>query len=99
MLDEADMWDTAEEVRVNSLVMYFCGSPLMFMQGLDDQLEPIDNSSVLIRDVARKTCRKRWTRVPSGKRGSGKSVLAARHDDDDDNGIRDCLSSSTFGFN
>ena len=35
-------------------------------------------------DVALKTCQKRWTIGRSGERGSGISVLAARHDDDDD---------------
>ena len=37
-----------------------------------------------IRDVALKTCRKRWTIGRSGERGSGISKLAAWHDDDDD---------------
>ena len=35
-----------------------------------------------IRDVALKTCQKRWTIGRSGDRGSGISVLAVRHDDD-----------------
>ena len=35
-------------------------------------------------DVALKTCQRRWTIGRSGERGSGISVLAARHDDDDD---------------
>ena len=34
--------------------------------------------------VALKTCRRRWTIEKSGERGSGISVLAARHDDDDE---------------
>ena len=50
----------------------------------DDQLEPIHNSSVPILDVALKTYRKRWTIEKGGGRGSGISVLMARHDDDDD---------------
>ena len=42
------------------------------------------NSSYMrIRDVALKTCRRRWTIGRSGERGSGISVQAARHDDDD----------------
>ena len=53
-------------------------------QRQDDQLEPIYSSSVPIRDVARKTSRKRWTIETGGEKGSGRSVLAARHDDDDD---------------
>ena len=38
---------------------------------------------VRIRDVALKTSQKRWMIGRSGERGSGISVLAARHDDDD----------------
>ena len=38
---------------------------------------------VRIRDVVRKTCLRRWTIGKSGERGSGISVLPARHDDDD----------------
>ena len=41
-------------------------------------------SYVRIRDVAQKTCQRQWTIGRSGERGSGISVLAARHDDDDD---------------
>ena len=37
-----------------------------------------------IRDVALKTCQRRCIIRRSGERGSGISVLAARHDDDDD---------------
>ena len=48
-----------------------------------DQLEPTYSSSVRIRDVALRTCQKRWTIGRSGERGSGISVLVARHDDDD----------------
>ena len=52
-------------------------------QRLDDQLEPTYNSSVPIHDVALKTCRKRWTIEKGSRKGSGISVLMARHDDDD----------------
>ena len=41
------------------------------------------SSYLRIRDVALKTCLRRWTIGKSGERGSGISVLAARHDDDD----------------
>ena len=37
-----------------------------------------------IRDLALKTCRRRWTIGKSGEKGSGISMLAARHDDNDD---------------
>ena len=53
-------------------------------QRQDDQLEPIYNNSVPIQDIALKTFRERWTIEAGGKRGSGGSVLAARHDDGDD---------------
>ena len=53
-------------------------------QRQDDQLEPIYNSSVPIQEVAFKTYRERWTIETGGKRGSGRSVLAVRLDDDDD---------------
>ena len=39
---------------------------------------------MLIRDVALRTCRKQWTIGRGGKRGSGISVLIARHHDDDE---------------
>ena len=63
--------------------MYSYGPPHMAEQKQDDQLEHTYSSYVRIRDVALKTCRKRWTIGRSGKRGSRISVLAARHDDDD----------------
>ena len=53
--------------------------------GLDYRQELTYNSSVPIKDVAWKTCRERYTIEMSGERGLGKSVLAARYDDYDDN--------------
>ena len=53
-------------------------------QRQDEQLEPAYSSSVPIRDVALKTCRKQWTIEKGAEKGSGVSVLRARHDDDDD---------------
>ena len=38
----------------------------------------------MIRDVTLKTCRRRWMIGRRGERGSEISVLAARHDDDDE---------------
>ena len=55
----------------------------MAEQKQDDQLEHTHSSSVRIRVVALKTSQRRWTIGRSGERGSGISVLAARHDDDD----------------
>ena len=53
-------------------------------QRQEDQLEPIYNSSVQIQDVALKTSQEQWTIERGVERGSGTSVLAAEHDDDDD---------------
>ena len=50
-------------------------------QKQDDQYESTYSCSVRIRDVALKTCQKRWTIRRIGERGSRISVLAARHDD------------------
>ena len=61
--------------------MYSCGPLHMDEQRQDDQLEPTYSSSVPLRDVVLKTCRKQWT-IGAGERGSGISVLIARHDDD-----------------
>ena len=55
----------------------------MDKQRQDNQLEPTYSSSVLIQDVALKTCRKQSTIKRGGKRGSGISVLMAQRDDDD----------------
>ena len=83
-LDEPDMQDTAGETRTNSSVMYSSGPPYMAKQKQDDQLEHTYSSYVRIRDVDMKTCQERWMIGRSGERGSGLSVPAARHDDDDD---------------
>ena len=64
--------------------MYSYGPPRMAEQKEDNQLEHTYSSYVMIRDVALKTCQRRWTIRKSGKRGSGISVLAPQHDDDDD---------------
>ena len=64
--------------------MYSYGPSHMDELKQDDQLEHKYSSYVRIRDVAKKTCQRRWTIGKSGERGSGISVLAARHDDDDD---------------
>ena len=54
------------------------------------QLEHSYSSYVMIRDVTPKTCRRRWMIGRRGERGSGISVLAARHDDDEDD-IYNCF--------
>ena len=64
--------------------MYSCRRPYMDELKLDDQLEHTYSSYVRMWDVAQKTCQRWWTIGRSGERGSGISVLAARHDADDD---------------
>ena len=48
------------------------------------RLGPTYNSSVPIQDVALRTYRKWWMIERGGGRGSGRSMLMAWHDDDDD---------------
>ena len=62
--------------------MYSCGPFHMDVQRLDDLLKPIYSSTVPIQDVFLKICRKQWMIGRGGERGSGISVLIARHDDD-----------------
>ena len=50
-------------------------------QKQDDQLEPLNNSSVPIQNVAWKTFWDRWTIETGGERGSGSSVLTVWHND------------------
>ena len=52
-------------------------------QKQDDQLEPTYSSSVPIRYVALRTCRKQWMIKKGDEKGSGISVLMVQHDDDD----------------
>ena len=63
--------------------MYSYGPPQMAVQKQDDQLELTYSNYVRTQDVTLKTCRRRWMIGRSGERGSGISVLAARHDDDE----------------
>ena len=76
------MQDTAGEVETCSLVIYSGGPLHMDEQRQDNQLEPIYNSSVPIRDVAMKTYRKQWTIGRGGERWSGIAVLVSWDDDD-----------------
>ena len=62
------------QVRRTGHAGHSYGPPHMALQKQDDQLEHTCSSYVRIRDIALKTCQRRW---------SGISVLAARHDDDD----------------
>ena len=83
-VDELDTLDTAGESSTNSSVMYSSGPLHMAKQKQANQLEHTFSSYMRIRDVALKTCQKRWMIGRSGERGSGISVLAVRHHDDDD---------------
>ena len=65
----------------------------MAVRRQDDQHEHTFSSYVRIQDVVLKTCLGRRTIGRSGERGSGISVLPARHDDDDD----DLLIASVKG--
>ena len=65
----------------------------------DDQHEHTFSNYVRIRDVVQKTCLRRWTIGKSGERGSGISVLPARHDDDDDDDCYSCCYCYFFGCN
>ena len=49
------------------------------------------SSYVRIRDVAWKTCQRRWMIGRSGERGSGISVLAARYNNDDEEGLHEAI--------
>ena len=85
------MQDTAGEARMNSSVMYSYGPPHMAKQKQDNQLKLTYSSYVRIWDVALKTSQKRWMIGRSGVRGSGISVLAAQHNDDDDIEIEELI--------
>ena len=54
----------------------------MTEQTQDDQLEHTYSSYVRIRDLALKTCQRRWMIGRSGERGSRIFMPVARHDDD-----------------
>ena len=64
--------------------MYSYGPPHMAKQKQDDQPELTYSNYVRTQDVIQKTYRRRWMIGRNGERWSGISVLAARHDDDDD---------------
>ena len=72
-------WRSKDELISDVLIW----TPAYCKQKQDDQLEHIYSSYVRMRDVALKTCQRRWTIGRSGEIGSGISVLAVRYDDDD----------------
>ena len=70
-LDEPDTRYTAGEVGTSSWVMYSWGPLHMDEQRQDLHFEPTYSSSVPIRDVTLRICRKQWTKGRCGVRGSG----------------------------
>ena len=76
-------WRSKDEI-VSDVLLW---TPHMANQKQDGQLEHTYSSYVMIRDVTLKTCRGRWMIGRRGERGSGISVLAARHDDDEEEDI------------
>ncbi len=93
------MQDTAGEARTSSLSDVLLWSTHMAEQGQDDQLELTYSSYVRTQDVTLKTCWRRWMIGRRGERGSRISVLAARHDDDDDLGVPFLLNTSRMSRN
>ena len=73
-------WRSRDEL-ISDVLLW---TPHMAKRKQDDQVEDTSSNYVRIRDVALKTCQRRWIIGRNGERGSGISVLAARHDDDDD---------------
>ena len=80
-------WRSKDEL-INNILLW---TPSHGRAKQDDQLEPIYNSSVPIQDVACKNSQERWTTDMGDERGSGGSVLAARHHDDVDIYISEIL--------
>ena len=72
-------WRSKDEL-ISDVILW---TPHMAEQKQDDQLELTYSSYVRIQDETLKTCQRRWMIGRSGERGSGISVLAARHDDGD----------------
>ena len=72
-------WRSRNELISDGLLW----TPTYGREKQDDQLEHTYSSYVRTQDVALKTCQRWWTIGRSGERGSGISVLAAQHDDDD----------------
>ena len=75
---------TANNSTNNKVVFSIFPITHMAVQKQGDQHEHTFSNYMRIRDVVQKTCLRRWTIGKSGERGSGISVLVARHDDDDD---------------
>ena len=73
-------WRSKDEL-VSDVLLW---TPHMAKQKQDDQPELIYSSYVRTQDVTLKTCRRRWMIGRSGERWPGISVLAARHEEEED---------------
>ena len=70
-------------VRISDLLDFILRY-LFFLENMDSGRPARTYIQQLCEDIALKTCQRRWTIGRSGERGSGISLLAALHDDDDD---------------
>ena len=77
------MREIVGEIRTNSEATFSHGALHTKEQVLDSQLELIYNSSVQTQNVVYMTCWKQWMKETCGEKVSEKSMLTARHDDDD----------------
>ena len=81
-IDELVLGDQRELIYNNSLLIQDVVIYLAFCSdAVQDRMNGAPNET-LMQDIAWKICWERWTIETSGERGSGKSVLAARYDDD-----------------
>ena len=64
--------------------MYSCEPLLIDKQRQEDLLESIYDSFMLIQDITWKTSWEQGTIETGGEKGSGRSMLAAQHDNDDE---------------
>ena len=74
-LENCLCWRSKDEL-INDVLLW---TPSIDKQWSNDQLETIYDSSVPIQEVHWK----QWTIGTGAERGSGRSMLAAQHDDDD----------------
>ena len=82
-LDKSDIQDTAGEAGTSLQVMYSNGPPHMTGQKQDDQLEHTFSRYVRIRGCNPEDLLEAMNDREKWRERSGISVLAARHDDDD----------------
>ena len=73
-------WRSRDEL-ISDVLLW---SPHMAEQKQDDQHEHTFSNYVRIQDIVQKACQRRLTIGKSVERGSGISVIPARHHDDDD---------------